>query len=75
MEYNQYSIRQLRKKRNFYHGVLLGLSHENWAVWSNIESGEGYCDILLEVPRMCRVVLIEMKYAQKTEWRQLVQKL
>lgn len=54
-------------KENFYHGVLLGLlSHmENWAVWSNIESGEGYCDILLEVPENRVGVVIEMKYAQE----------
>ena len=55
------------RKENFYHGVLLGLlSHmENWAVWSNIESGEGYCDILLEVPENRVGVVIEMKYAQE----------
>ena len=51
----------------FYHGVLLGLlSHmENWAVWSNVESGEGYSDILLEVPENRVGVVIEMKYAQE----------
>ena len=38
---------------------------ENWAVWSNIESGEGYCDILLEVPENRVGVVIEMKYAQE----------
>lgn len=55
------------RKENFYYGVLLGLlSHmENWAVWSNIESGEGYCDILLEVPENRVGVVIEMKYAQE----------
>ena len=42
------------------------LSHmENWAVWSNIESGEGYSDILLEVPQNRVGVVIEMKYAQE----------
>ena len=47
--------------------ILLGLlSHmENWAVWSNIESGEGYSDILLEVPQNRVGVVIEMKYAQE----------
>ena len=34
-------------------------------VWSNIESGEGYCDILLEVPENRVGVVIEMKYAQE----------
>ena len=68
--WNTISIRDTAvkgRKENFYHGVLLGLlSHmENWAVWSNIESGEGYCDILLEVPENRVGVVIEMKYAQE----------
>lgn len=68
--WNTISIRDMAvkgRKENFYHGVLLGLlSHmENWAVWSNIESGEGYCDILLEVPENRVGVVIEMKYAQE----------
>lgn len=68
--WNTISIRDTTvkgRKENFYHGVLLGLlSHmENWAVWSNIESGEGYCDILLEVPENRVGVVIEMKYAQE----------
>ena len=68
--WNTISIRDtavLVRYENFYHGVLLGLlSHmENWAVWSNIESGEGYCDILLEVPENRVGVVIEMKYAQE----------
>ena len=68
--WNTISIRDTAvkgRKENFYHGVLLGLlSHmENWAVWANIESGEGYCDILLEVPENRVGVVIEMKYAQE----------
>lgn len=68
--WNTISIRDTAvkgRKKIFYHGVLLGLlSHmENWAVWSNIESGEGYCDILLEVPENRVGVVIEMKYAQE----------
>lgn len=68
--WNTISIRDTAvkgRKETFYHGVLLGLlSHmENWAVWSNIESGEGYCDILLEVPENRVGVVIEMKYAQE----------
>ena len=68
--WNTISIRDTAvkgRKENFYHGVLLGLlSHmENWAVWSNIESGGGYCDILLEVPENRVGVVIEMKYTQE----------
>jgi hypothetical protein len=53
-------------KENFYHGILLGLlSHkENWLVKSNAESGEGYSDILVEVPESRTGVVIELKYAE-----------
>jgi hypothetical protein len=54
------------RKENFYHGILLGLlSHkENWRVLSNAESGEGYSDILVEVPESRTGVVVELKYAE-----------
>jgi hypothetical protein len=54
------------RKENFYHGILLGLlgHKENWLVMSNVESGEGYSDILVEVPESRTGVVIEMKYAE-----------
>jgi hypothetical protein len=53
-------------KENFYHGILLGLLRhkENWLVLSNAESGEGYSDILVEVPESRTGVVIELKYAE-----------
>lgn len=54
------------RKENFYHGMLLGLFGfvDNWNVKSNLESGIGYSDILIEAFD-CRVgVVIEMKYAE-----------
>jgi hypothetical protein len=54
------------RKENFYHGILLGLLRhkENWLVMSNAESGEGYSDILVEVPESRIGVVIELKYAE-----------
>lgn len=54
------------KKENFYHGMLLGLLHhkENWLVKSNVESGEGYGDIIIEVPESRTGVVVELKYAE-----------
>jgi hypothetical protein len=54
------------RKENFYHGILLGLlgHKENWLVTSNAESGEGYSDILIEVPESRTGVVIELKYAE-----------
>jgi hypothetical protein len=54
------------RKENFYQGILLGLlgHKENWMVLSNAESGEGYSDILIEVPENKIGVVIELKYAE-----------
>ena len=54
------------KKENFYHGILLGLlSHRgDWYVASNIESGDGYSDILVELEEECVGIAIEVKYAE-----------
>ena len=52
------------KKENFYHGILLGLlSHrEDWAVFSNAESGDGFSDILIESGDGELGIVIEVKY-------------
>lgn len=58
------------QKESFYHGVLLGLlsHHEGgydgiWEIQSNAESGEGYSDIIVEVPREGVGIVIEVKYS------------
>ena len=52
------------RKENFYHGILLGLlSHrEDWAVYSNAESGNGFSDILVESGDGELGIVIEVKY-------------
>ena len=57
---------QAAKKENFYHGILLGLlSHrEDWIVTSNMESGDGYSDILVELEEEGIGIIIEVKYAE-----------
>lgn len=78
--FNQYlnaviSIRdsnvEIAKKENFYHGILLGLfSHmKDWIVKSNVESGDGYSDILIRIPADEIGIVIEVKYGEdeKTE--------
>lgn len=51
-------------KENFYHGILLGLVsyRENWGVSSNKESGDGYSNILIEIPDRELAIIIEVKY-------------
>ena len=55
------------RKEAFYHGVILGLlgSREEWIVKSNPESGDGYCDILVEIPSERTGCVIEVKYAEE----------
>ena len=54
------------KKENFYHGLLLGILRGNiaWIIKSNLESGEGYADIIMEIPEQRIGCIFEMKYAQ-----------
>lgn len=54
------------RKENFYHGILLGLLgyQEDWLVMSNAESGIGYSDILVEIPKGRVGIVIEVKYAE-----------
>lgn len=53
-------------KENFYHGILLGLfgNMRNWLVLSNAETGEGYCDIIIENEDEDIGIVIELKYAE-----------
>lgn len=55
------------KKEHFYHGILLGLlSHrEEWDVFSNAESGEGFSDILVELLEERIGIVIELKYVDE----------
>lgn len=52
-------------KENFYHGILLGILgvREEWGVFSNQETGEGYSDILIETENSETAIIIEVKYA------------
>lgn len=53
------------QKENFYHGLLLGLlrSDPTWLIMSNVESGDGFCDILIEPDDPDAGIVIEVKYA------------
>ena len=52
------------QKENFCHGVLLGLLRyrEDWLLYSNAESGDGYSDILVEDQTAGIGIVIEVKY-------------
>jgi len=54
------------EKENFYHGILLGLlrCEPDWLIQSNIESGDGFVDILIEPENPDAGIIIELKYAQ-----------
>ena len=54
------------EKENFYHGILLGLlrCEPDWLIQSNIESGDGLVDILIEPEDPNTGIIIELKYAQ-----------
>lgn len=53
------------RKENFYHDLLFGLlrSGVNRLILSNAESGDGFCDILIEPEEPDTGIVIEVKYA------------
>ncbi len=58
------------QKESFYHGVLLGIlgNQPDWIVRSNAESGDGYSDILIEIPEEKTGCVIEVKYAENQSY-------
>ena len=52
-------------KENFYHGILLCILgvKEDWGVFSNRETGDGYSDIMIETEDSEMGIIIEIKYA------------
>ena len=61
---------QNSKKENFYHGLLLGLLSlcGSWYTRSNIESGDGYSDIIVEDVNGEYGFVIEIKYAENKDF-------
>lgn len=57
------------KKKNFYHGILLGLLsyRDDWIVKSNVESGDGYSDIVIKIPDDEIGMIIEVKYGEDAD--------
>lgn len=54
------------EKEIFYHGLLLGLLRNcgRWSVKSNVESGDGFVDILLKPEDPDIGIIIELKYTK-----------
>ena len=54
------------EKEIFYHGIILGLlrCESEWLVQSNIESGDGFVDILIEPEDPDAGIIMELKYAK-----------
>lgn len=54
------------EKENFYHGMLLGLLRgcPDWVVKSNVESGDGFADVLVKPDDPDMGIIIELKYSQ-----------
>lgn len=54
------------QKENFYHGMLIGLlrNYRNWSVKSNVESGDGFADVIIKPEDPDTGIIIELKYAR-----------
>ena len=49
------------------HDCQLNSHREDWVVTSNVESGDGYSDILVELEEEGVGIVIEVKYAKNLE--------
>lgn len=56
-------------KENFYHGILIGIlkSNTEWVVKSNIESGDGFADIIIKPEKPDDGIVIELKYSKSMQ--------
>ena len=57
------------EKENFYHGLMLGLlrNYRDWVVKSNVETGDGFADILLKPENPDNGIIMELKYSKTFE--------
>ena len=58
--------RQKKQRESLYHGIIMTLLFTSWPVKSNLESGEGFCDISFRTKNSVGVV-IEVKDSIKRE--------
>ncbi|MCD8325347.1 MAG: ATP-binding protein [Lachnospiraceae bacterium] len=57
---------QKDKKEILYHGLMIGIlaNADGWKVKSNADSGDGYCDLRVEIEKESIGMMIEFKYAE-----------
>ncbi|MCD7834060.1 MAG: ATP-binding protein, partial [Lachnospiraceae bacterium] len=56
---------QKDKKEILYHGLMIGIlaNADNWKAKTNADSGDGYCDVKVEIAKESIGMIIEFKYA------------
>lgn len=56
---------QKNKKEILYHGLMIGIlaNVDNWKAKTNADSGDGYCDVKVEIARESIGMIMEFKYA------------
>jgi len=56
---------QKDKKEILYHGLMIGIlaNVDNWKAKTNADSGDGYCDVKVEIAKESIGMIIEFKYA------------
>ncbi|MCD7715604.1 MAG: ATP-binding protein [Lachnospiraceae bacterium] len=59
------SSTQKDKKEILYHGLMIGIlaNIDGWKAKTNADSGDGYCDVRVEIEREDIGMIIEFKYA------------
>ncbi|MCD7817862.1 MAG: ATP-binding protein [Lachnospiraceae bacterium] len=58
------------KKEILYHGLMIGIlaNADGWKATTNADSGDGYCDIKVEIEKEDIGIIIEFKYAENAQF-------
>ncbi|MCD7764872.1 MAG: ATP-binding protein [Lachnospiraceae bacterium] len=61
---------QKDKKEILYHGLMIGIlaNIDGWKSKTNADSGDGYCDVRVEIEKEDIGIIIEFKYAENAQF-------
>jgi len=64
---NSISVFDTKEKENSYHALLIGLltGNSDWIVRYNVETGEGFADIIIEPENPDSGIIIKLKYSKE----------
>ncbi|MCC8103791.1 MAG: ATP-binding protein [Clostridiales bacterium] len=61
---------QKDKKEILYHGLMIGIlaNVDGWKAKTNADTGDGYSDVMVKIPREDIGIIVEFKYAENAQF-------